>query len=190
MSYISSHLGSEIDAAVDEVEAISGSLVGTAGSQTITNKTINPPDNTIDGDKLDISWNPTNYIPDSSISEADDADDLSAHLKGIDSSLGLYASTSNILWVYRNTAMTGWAVKADVTDVVLAVKGGSESYNVNGGVSASGSSWAELLDSETNRITGSGTTTNAFDTSSGETKRLLDDMRPPAAVGTLQYPDI
>ena len=41
----------------------------------------------IDGDKLDIDWNPSNYTPDSSISEADDADDLSAHLKGIDDKL-------------------------------------------------------------------------------------------------------
>jgi len=38
----------------------------------------------IDGDKLDIDWNPSNYTPDASISEVDDEDDLSAHLKGID----------------------------------------------------------------------------------------------------------
>jgi len=38
----------------------------------------------LDGDKIDIDWNPSNYTPDSSPAEASDADDLSAHLKGID----------------------------------------------------------------------------------------------------------
>jgi len=41
----------------------------------------------VDGDKLDIDWDPSNYTPDSSIGEADDADDLAAHLKGIDDGL-------------------------------------------------------------------------------------------------------
>lgn len=40
-----------------------------------------------DGDKLDIDFTPTNYTPDSSPTEADDVDDLSAHLKGVDSAL-------------------------------------------------------------------------------------------------------
>lgn len=38
----------------------------------------------IDGDKLDIDFTPTNYTPDASPAEADDADDLTAHLKGLD----------------------------------------------------------------------------------------------------------
>ena len=42
----------------------------------------------IDGDKLDIDWTPANYTPDATIAEADDVDDLSAHLKGIDTALG------------------------------------------------------------------------------------------------------
>ena len=37
----------------------------------------------IDGDKLDIDYNPSNYTPDTSPSEVSDVDDLSAHLKGI-----------------------------------------------------------------------------------------------------------
>jgi hypothetical protein len=41
----------------------------------------------IDGDKLDIDWNPSNYTPDSGITEADSTDNLSAHLKGIDTAL-------------------------------------------------------------------------------------------------------
>ncbi|MFH1114796.1 MAG: hypothetical protein V1792_12850 [Pseudomonadota bacterium] len=44
----------------------------------------------IDGDKLDIDWNPTNYVPDASIAEADDENDLAAHLKGIDAAISGY----------------------------------------------------------------------------------------------------
>ncbi|MDQ7785753.1 MAG: hypothetical protein RDU20_22925 [Desulfomonilaceae bacterium] len=44
----------------------------------------------IDGDRLDIDWNPVNYVPDASIAEADDVDHLAAHLKGIDAAIGGY----------------------------------------------------------------------------------------------------
>ena len=39
---------------------------------------------TLDGDHLDIDFTPTNYTPDATPAEANDVDDLSAHLKGID----------------------------------------------------------------------------------------------------------
>ena len=42
---------------------------------------------TLDGDQIDIDWNPTYYTPDTTPAEADDADDLSAHLYGIDQAL-------------------------------------------------------------------------------------------------------
>ena len=38
----------------------------------------------IDGDKLEVSWSPTNYTPDTSPSEVDSVDDLTAHLKALD----------------------------------------------------------------------------------------------------------
>lgn len=41
----------------------------------------------IDGDKLDIDFTPSEYTPDASPAEADDVDDLTAHLKGIDTAL-------------------------------------------------------------------------------------------------------
>lgn len=41
----------------------------------------------IDGDHLDIDFNPSNYTPDATIPEASNVDDLSAHLKGIDTAL-------------------------------------------------------------------------------------------------------
>ena len=42
----------------------------------------------IDGDKLDIDWNPANYTPATVPSYADSVDNLTAHLKGIDTALG------------------------------------------------------------------------------------------------------
>ena len=37
------------------------------------------------------------------------------------------------LWVYSNTAVTGWAIDGTIYDLVLAFKGGTNAYNVNGG---------------------------------------------------------
>ena len=42
----------------------------------------------VDGDKLDIDWNPSNYTPATTPSEADNVDNLTAHLYGIDQELG------------------------------------------------------------------------------------------------------
>lgn len=42
----------------------------------------------IDGDQLDIDWNPTNYTPSTSPTEATSVDHLTAHLYGIDDLLG------------------------------------------------------------------------------------------------------
>lgn len=42
----------------------------------------------IDGDKLDIDWNPANYTPATVTDYADSVDNLTAHLKGIDTELG------------------------------------------------------------------------------------------------------
>lgn len=50
-------------------------------------------DDEIDGDKLDIDWNPTNYTPSTSPSEADSIDNLTAHLYGIDQKLGTLGSS-------------------------------------------------------------------------------------------------
>jgi len=37
----------------------------------------------------------------------------------------MHGDTSQKVWVYRNSAMTGWAVDSGVTDKVLGLKGGS-----------------------------------------------------------------
>jgi len=45
----------------------------------------------------------------------------------------MHGDTDQKVWVYRDSAMDGWAVDSSVTDRVIAVKGGSEAYNVSGG---------------------------------------------------------
>lgn len=63
----------------------SGTIVLHNNAQTLTNKVIDPALNTIDGDVLDITFNPTNYTPTiTGATGASDIDDLTAHLKGID----------------------------------------------------------------------------------------------------------
>jgi hypothetical protein len=63
--------------------------------------------NVTDGDKLDIDWDPSYYVPDSSITQADDADDLSAHLKGIDDALGSgVSSTITVITAMQNNSGT------------------------------------------------------------------------------------
>jgi len=51
------------------------------------------------------------------------------------SKLEYLAAAGNKVWSYANTAWTGWTIVA-VTDSVLAVKGGSNAYNVTGGQTA------------------------------------------------------
>lgn len=64
----------------------------------------------LDGDKLDIDWNPSNYTPDATIAEADDVDDLSAHLKGIDDELGSKVNDENWADYFGSCNPVGWAV--------------------------------------------------------------------------------
>jgi hypothetical protein len=50
----------------------------------------------VDGDKVDIDYSPTNYTPDTTPAEVDSAEELSAHLAGIDNALA-GISTENIV---------------------------------------------------------------------------------------------
>ena len=43
-----------------------------------------------------------------------------------------FIASGRKIYLYENTAPTGWTIEA-VTDAVLAVKGGSQAYNVTGG---------------------------------------------------------
>jgi len=51
----------------------------------------------LDGDKIDIDFNPASYTPDGTAPEADDDDDLAAHLKGIDQAMKSVAATKGML---------------------------------------------------------------------------------------------
>lgn len=83
-------------------------LTGLDTAQTLTNKTIDPDSNTIDGDKLDIDFTPTNYTPTTTgVSEASDVDDLAAHLKGIDNALAPTSQKEFFVYPVNNTPSTG-----------------------------------------------------------------------------------
>ncbi|MFQ6030287.1 MAG: hypothetical protein ACE5Q6_22665, partial [Dehalococcoidia bacterium] len=75
--------------------------------------------NHIDGDHLDIDWNPTNYTPDATPSEAADVDDLTAHLKGIDDQLGVISTSYN-----SYTSNDTWTKPAGAGTIVIEAYGG------------------------------------------------------------------
>ena len=79
--------------------------------------------------------------------EASNVNDLRRAVEGLEAKVGINSSavaasldykvnnffvTGRKLYLYENTAPTGWTIVA-VTDKVLAVKGGSASYNISGG---------------------------------------------------------
>lgn len=68
------------------VYSASGELLYTVTAHA--SKHITGGSDEVDGDKLDIDWNPTNYTPTTTPSEADNVDNLTAHLYGIDQELG------------------------------------------------------------------------------------------------------
>ena len=57
-------------------------------------------------------------------------------------------SASHKIWVYRNDAEIGWVIDPSVSDSVISIKGGSYSYNVNGGTPG-GDNWNGLNHSHT-----------------------------------------
>jgi hypothetical protein len=52
-----------------------------------------------------------------------------------DQSINAFHASGRKIYIYENTAPTGWTIVA-VTDRVLAVKGGSQAYNTTGGTQA------------------------------------------------------
>jgi hypothetical protein len=77
-----------------------------------------------------------------------DVNDLQVAIVAIEAKLGIDSSgvaasidykvnnffiTGRALWLYEDTAPTGWTVVAAAADALLAVKGGAQAYNTNGG---------------------------------------------------------
>jgi hypothetical protein len=73
------------DAGSDEVDI---TIAASGGGGAHASDHITGGADEIDGDKLDIDWNPTNYTPSTTPTEADNVDNLTAHLYGIDQILG------------------------------------------------------------------------------------------------------
>jgi len=61
-----------------------------------TSAHIRAGDDIIDGDRLTVSFVPTNYTRDAAQAEAGDATDLTAHLAGVNTALGLRATTASL----------------------------------------------------------------------------------------------
>jgi len=68
------------------VYSASGELLYTIAAHA--SKHITGGSDEVDGDKLDIDWNPSNYTPATTPPEVDNVDNLVAHLYGIDQELG------------------------------------------------------------------------------------------------------
>ncbi len=66
--------------------------------------------------------------------------DSSGVTTSIDYKVNNFFTTGRKLWLYEDTAPTGWTI-VSVSDCVLAVKGGSDAYNVTGGTTAG--TWAQ-----------------------------------------------
>ena len=47
--------------------------------------------------------------------------------------VSLLGDATQKMWIYRNDTCEGWLVDSSITDVAIVLKGGTGSYNVNGG---------------------------------------------------------
>jgi hypothetical protein len=69
----------------------SGTAISVVASAFITGGSVE-----IDGDKLNITWDPTNYTPATVATFSTSVDDLTSHLKGIDTKLGQLSVTRRV----------------------------------------------------------------------------------------------
>jgi len=56
-------------------------------------------------------------------------------------SIIMLGTSSTIIWMYLNTAPSGWKVLTTGADMVLGIAGGTDAYNVNGGNPDSEATW-------------------------------------------------
>lgn len=75
----------------------------------------------IDGDTVDIDFTPSKYTPDASAPEANDVDDLAAHLKGIDSELETGGRVVNTVQTL-NAAQTTLATVSIPDDTAVLIQ--------------------------------------------------------------------
>jgi hypothetical protein len=60
-----------------------------------------------------------------------------------------FAPSGTKMYFYQNTAPTGWTIDATVADCLLAIKGGSNDYNVTGGQEVAADGWGLLSHTHT-----------------------------------------
>jgi hypothetical protein len=122
----------------------------------------------------------------------------------------MYGDSNNKIWMYSNTASDGWAIDGTApTDVVIALKGGSDAYDADGGTEAGDfdpGTHTHDVGSHTHPVGsisaiewGAGDVVGSLhggppaNTGAGVGTTDADganpSYRPEAAVGTLQYPD-
>lgn len=116
----------------------------------------------IDGDQLDIDWNPTNYTPATTPAEVTSVDHLTAHLYGIDQGLGNAgdvsgqgSSTDNALVRWdgaTGTSIQDSGVLLDDTDNMTFPNNGTLFLSSTGGQLILGNSAAYIEPASTNDI--------------------------------------
>lgn len=114
----------------------------------------------IDGDKLDIDWTPSNYTPATTPTEADSADNLTAHLYGIDQILGTALTALNAdnqvhKFATSQTTTSNTMVDVDATNaaVTITATGGGKALVIcsfRGIKATAGSAYYRLTDGTNN----------------------------------------
>lgn len=125
----SGHIHDGVDAAsVDHDDLLNkGTLSHSSLESAISGKSSTDHDSThitsgsdeIDGDKLDIDWNPTNYTPDIVTNYADSVDNLTAHLKGIDDKLASEITQDVVGAMLSSNVETGVSLTYDDTNAKI-----------------------------------------------------------------------
>ncbi|MHA1950102.1 MAG: hypothetical protein ACW99G_01170 [Candidatus Thorarchaeota archaeon] len=131
---------------------------GASGNIKHANRHVDGGVDEIDGDLIDITFTPSTYTPDDSPAEANDLDDLAAHLAGIDNYLSNVVQSDSYIFAYdtttqsivtedtyqnvtfsNNTIINGWGHTPGSADFV-ASEDGTHYIVVTGNVEKSGGS--------------------------------------------------
>lgn len=143
------NLGTSPNATTDTVEDalqnLNTILGGTFAPSAHASSHIKDGTDEIDGDQLDIDWNPTNYTP-ALVAETTSVDHLSSHLKGIDNSIGSISTVRRQEFVTAqnitgaDTALTDTLDATPITNAsvkiylngVLQAQGVGRDYSISG----------------------------------------------------------
>lgn len=134
------NLGATPNATVDNVEDalqnLNAVLGGTFTPSAHASSHISGGSDEVDGDRLDIDWNPTNYVP-TIVAETSTVDHLSSHLKGIDDALAGVSSTPRQEFVTAQNVTGADTALTDNLDFV-PVSNASVQLYLNGILQAQG----------------------------------------------------